>query len=254
MPEADIPFQRSAEEVLKLQQERLEVRSRLPVPARPGDGVCPTKVESVQAALRSQALWQALVDDDANDISTEKSSHELEGLFHNIPQFCPPSPSQLQIEDRGGGALLVECISEWSTSNHQDCDQKTKSIKHYQTLGFSEPVVCHITEDGHVGPPQAPSTLYDIRHLSALMIAWSYILSSRWVEILKAAGKEAHLYQHEEIHKGNFWHVITKCPWQAVVIHTGNRYFPRWQSLRCEGVLGYVNTLSLSKTYMKIIS
>jgi hypothetical protein len=56
-------------------------------------------------------------------------------------------------------------------------------------------------------------------HLTRLVLAWSYILCCRWVEILKLSGEEAAL-----LHQGqdaDFWSLLRDERWQATVKHSG---------------------------------
>ncbi|OAF55510.1 hypothetical protein VC83_07570 [Pseudogymnoascus destructans] len=60
---------------------------------------------------------------------------QLIELLRNVPAFPKALPRPLSI--LANYSLMVECNSEWITTNNPDCDQPVKIIKHYQIPGLT---------------------------------------------------------------------------------------------------------------------
>jgi len=67
-----------------------------------------------------------------------------------------------------------------------------------------------------------------MKHLSRLIWAWAYILSSRWVEILNMAGEKALMNQSENINTKNFWEVVIERQWQAIMTRGDKTFYAPW--------------------------
>ena len=63
---------------------------------------------------------------------------------------------------------------------------------------------------------------------SQLIVAWTFILSSWWVEILKDAGEMAYLQQSEKMNGCNFWKVVAGQQWRAVVVRGESTFYAPW--------------------------
>ena len=58
----------------------------------------------------------------------------------------------------------------------------------------------------------------DNEHFSFLVLAWTFVLSSRWVEILKPAGEQACMTFSKEGSMKDFWRLVARQQWQAIII------------------------------------
>ncbi|KAL9128707.1 MAG: hypothetical protein Q9217_002668 [Psora testacea] len=67
-----------------------------------------------------------------------------------------------------------------------------------------------------------------MKHLSRLILAWAFILSSRWVEILQMAGEKASMIQSEDVSRENFWNVVIRRQWQATMTRDGRNFYAPW--------------------------
>lgn len=76
-----------------------------------------------------------------------------------------------------------------------------------------------------------------------LVLAWSYIISSRRVEALQCTSANSKLLQGGEINAQNFWTWIRKQQWRAVLTNGDETYFAPWSLAELEVELGHVNTL-----------
>ena len=67
-----------------------------------------------------------------------------------------------------------------------------------------------------------------MRHLSRLVWAWAYILSSRWVEVLVRGGEEATVNQTEHVNEESFWEIVVDRPWLATINRSKGIYYAQW--------------------------
>lgn len=207
--------------------QKLATRSKKPEPPYPGDGVCPTLQQFDETAAASYDLWNDLINLSRHDPGAQDITVQFKSLLQNVPPF-QAAPSQHRFLTIDGLHLLLKCSSEFLTTISTDCDQRVKTIHHYQILGISSPVVYDFLErsESHSFWPDSDSGKPSF--LSELIFAWSYILSSRWVETLKLSGEDVQLRQNEELSAHNFWAIILSHRWQAALHRGGKTYHAPW--------------------------
>lgn len=151
--------------------------SHEPKPSRPvtypypGDGVCPNSSHFQKVRLQSYNSWTSL---SKQVLRKLHSANRFLDLLDQIPSFLAPSFS-IQYNPP-----QVEFVLQWETTDDATCEQPAKRTHHYQTLGTLAPKV-YVFEDG---PIWSVSETGCTSHFSLLVFAWTYILSSRLVEIL----------------------------------------------------------------------
>ncbi len=120
------------------------------------------------------------------------------------------------------------------------CERPTKRTYHYLNIGVVQPLACeysNASENACSWPGFQPG---QIKHLSHLVLAWAFILSSRWVEILTAAGEKASMNQSEDIKEGTFWKVVIGRQWRATMIRGGKTFYAPWCTGQHNEALKYV--------------
>jgi len=222
---------------LEKQQKVLAARLRPQRDPRPGDGVCPTHEQYHEVTTRSRESWQALLVHAKRNSEPIDMVIQLMELLKNVPAF-PKAALSEQLSTLNSYALMVECASEWVTTNDPECDRPVKIMRHYQILGIPRPVSYHLSDI----QPTVQST--EDKHFLPLIFAWSYILSAHWVEALKSSGLDAQLL-HDDISTQNFWEFIQKQQWRAVVLHDDVLYFSPWSLLRSGERLKYARKTPL---------
>ncbi|OOF98138.1 hypothetical protein ASPCADRAFT_205406 [Aspergillus carbonarius ITEM 5010] len=98
-----------------------------------------------------------------------------------------------------------------------DCDQHWKSSDYLQCLGFSTPVVYSVTTENQQ-PISLSSFSPTLRrgYLTNIIMAWSYIISCRWTEILQRAGWKCSLFHDRDVQLADcFWDIVTRSRWLA---------------------------------------
>lgn len=224
-------------ETLEKQQKVLAARLRPQRDPRPGDGVCPTHEQYQEVTTKSRESWQNLLLRAKRDSEPIDMVIQLIELLKNVPAFPKALPRPHSI--LANYSLMVECNSEWITTNNPDCDQPVKIMKHYQILAIPKPVSYYLSD---IEDAQSKTQHTEDQLFLSLIFAWSYILSALWVETLKSNGLDAQLF-HDDINTQNFWECIQKHQWRAEILHGGVLYFSPWSLLRSGEMLKYTRKL-----------
>lgn len=181
----------------------------------PGDGVCPSSGYFQKVRQQNYNSWSSFSQQSLEKLHTASCFLDL---LYQIPSFLAPS-FWIQFDPP-----QVEFVLQWKTTDDPTCEQPIKRTHHYLTVGILAPKV-YVFEDG---PIWSVSKTAGTSHFSILVFAWTYILSSRWVEILKSAGEKAFLLQNQEINRDNFWSLIVGQEWQATVVCGEKPFFAPW--------------------------
>jgi hypothetical protein len=231
--------------------QKLAARCRKPEIPYPGDGVCPTVQQFDETAAASYELWDDLISNSRHDSEAQDTTRQLKSLLQNVPPF-QAAPSQCRFLTIEGPHLLLKCSSEFLTTNDSNCDQRVKIIHHYQVLGISSPVVYEFLDRSESHSFRQGSDSGRPSFLSELIFAWSYILSSRWVDTLKISGEDVQLRQDEKISAHNFWTVILNHRWQAAIYRGGKTYHAPWTLTRLGTESRYSRSLKSSRLQLML--
>lgn len=230
-------LQKCAIRTLEKQRNVLVAKSKPQPNPRPGDGVCPPSAHYRNTATRSRELWQNLIDAAEQNPVVPDIAAQLLDLLKHVPAF--PAILSQQLSTLESCSLVVECTSEWLTTNDPECDQPVKTMRHYQTLGIPNPVVYDIQS---ALQPENDKPIFLL-----LVLAWSYILCSRWVENLQYTGASVQLLQDEEFNDQNFWDLIQKQQWQAVLTYNNEIYYAPWLLVQSGEMLRYAIVVSINQ-------
>lgn len=207
----------------------------------PGDGICPSVAQKDDLLKHSYEEWTRLLSKASQSTGEFRIANDLLQLLQQIPSLhAPPSPD-LMIFDRT--YLRLKFALEWETTTDPLCDQSIKRTYHYLTMRASRPLTCEFSgasADTALWPGDQGTSM---RHLSRLIWAWAYILSSRWVEILGKWGKEATMFQTEHINGENFWEVIVDRPWRAITNCDEGTFYAPWCMTQDAVTFEYVHQL-----------
>lgn len=207
------------------QEDFITRRTRTQSP-QPGDGVCPTATQHHDTATASYKLWAKLLSEAKESTGSLHTADDLLELLQRIPELYGHHSKAFLIHDES--YLQLKYALEWVTTTNSACERPIKRTYHYQTLGFLRPLACEYSdawESTLLWPgPQADQ----MKHLSRLVWAWAFILSSRWVEILNTAGEKALMYQSENINTENFWEVVIGRQWQATMTRGDKTFYSPW--------------------------
>ena len=171
-------------------------------PPHPGDSVCPTTLQFDEAIRASYNLWASFGSEEQQDKNNLYIADSFLDLLQQISSFLAHPLKVYSILDSPHPQLKYAL--EWVTSTDSSCDQPLKHTHHYQTLGVLEPVVCEFLDTSETSSSWLRIQVHNMRHFSYLILAWTFILSSQWVEILLDAGEVTYMKQNEEINENNF--------------------------------------------------
>lgn len=200
--------------------------------AQPGDGVCPTNEEFIRVAQTTYDAWMSRFGESHDEIPTDVINDMIE-LLSDVPPFAPNQQPLSLVSD--SEMIHTECISQWITSADADCDKRSKEVRHFETLGYREPLHYVRREDADQLPPWPDFNIKPLETWCHLIYAWAYLLCLRWVELLSGSGEEAYLCQSASLDEMNFWEVICR-PWEAVLFKDKRMYFAPW-SLSCSSAV-----------------
>lgn len=198
-------------------------RRAMPALAFPGDGVCPSLFQSYEVRDESYTFWE-------NFASTLPNIRTLEGfqiadrlldIVRKIPPFSSRGSIPFSIIDEPFPQVRV--ILEWTTSTEPTCSCPLKQFHFCQTLARAQKLKYELCQDSSFSFVDRDSLQTDC--MVYFVMAWSYILSSRWVEILQSTGENATLYQEQDCTGSqSFWAIVTGHRWEAQV-ERGNKTF-----------------------------
>lgn len=133
--------------------------------------------------------------------------------------------------------LTLRSFLRLDTTDDPSCNYPQKDIPYVQCLGFPEPMTYKVAR----GPLDSCAVSIGIssdraRTFTSIALAWSYVLSCRWVEILQDAGEHSSLcVQQSENFATNFWHLVVQSRWSAQVKKGKGIFYAPWV-LREDGV------------------
>ena len=117
---------------------------------------------------------------------------------------------------------------EWVTTKDVGCERPTKRTYHYLEIGVPELQACKKLDVSKDTVPWTGFPPDQTKHLPRLILAWAFILSSRWVEILTAVGTKTAMNQSEKFEIGTFWKVVIDGQWQAIMIRGAKTFYAPW--------------------------
>ncbi|PIG88745.1 hypothetical protein AARAC_000503 [Aspergillus arachidicola] len=203
----------------------------------PGDGVCPTTVEFNHCCQSKTDDWKNAA---ASHLEgTECFQYYLSaflGLFENIPPFYHCPPGAVNISGRPKSFLVLKSSLQVKTTEDSNCNKPQKSIDYLQCLGSPAPVKYRTKAETKL-EAAIPVCAKPLRsgYFTNIVLAWSYIISCRWVEILQQAGEESQiLHEHGMQVEDSFWDIVTQGYWVARAEKFKGVFYSPWM-VRREG-------------------
>ena len=207
------------------QEDFITRRTRTQSP-QPGDGICPTATQHNDTATASYKIWAKLLSEAKESTGNLHIADDLLELLQRIPELYAHHRKAFLIHDEPYPQLKYAL--EWVTTTDSTCEQPIKRTYHYQTLGVLRPLTCEYSDTLEDTLPWPGLQADQMKHLSRLIWAWAFILSSRWVEILNTAGEKALMNQSENINRENFWEVVIGRQWQATMTRGDKTFYAPW--------------------------
>lgn len=193
----------------------------------PGDGVCPS-ISSLQAVYRAAYdSWAIPARQRSPDGQDELFDMDMFfQLMAKFPPFRPRPLEDLIAPVTTPSDLIVDLVMSLETCMLPECTQREKRVPYHLLIGSSTwktyKVVC---SQDHVKISQMGLPLHSLRYLTRLVLAWSYVLCCRWVEILKSSDEDAAILCPKVDTTNDMWEMIHGERWQAIVKREGRLYY-----------------------------
>ena len=216
--------------------------------AKPGDGVCPS-ASSLQAIFdAAHDLWSESNTETDCDRRTEMFDVNMFlHLMTNNPTFRPPRLEDVTAPGNTPTDLIVDLEMSLETCSTPNCEQRKRTVPSYLLIGRSIWNTYDAVSASNYKSVSAGLTTSSIRSLTRLVLAWSHILSCRWVEILRDNGENALLLQPETCTDEEYWEMIRGEQWEATVSHQDKLYFAPFM-LRSNSALAMNMSVSLRES------
>ncbi|EFY90715.1 hypothetical protein MAC_03295 [Metarhizium acridum CQMa 102] len=129
-------------------------------------------------------LWHSLCSS-SNTSPLDATSLDIENAFPQHPYF----PPQLELDRNSSTVLYATGTSTWETSNGS-CNLPSLQIG----LAFGATIACPTAISLQSSCPIDSPNLFDeeSKHMLVLTLAWAYVLSARWTEIIPGASTMAY--------------------------------------------------------------
>lgn len=202
-------------------------RRMKPSSPQPGDGICPTVTQHHDTMAAGYDLWKKSVSEAEESTDGVHTVDGFSELLDQIPELYAPHSEAFFPHDELYPRLKYAV--EWITTTNSTCERPSRRTYHYMTLGRPRPLLCECSDASEEDRRLDLGFQADqLKHLPRLVLAWAYVLSARWVEILNAAGEKAFMKQGKEIARENFWEMIVERQWQATVIRGDKLFYAPW--------------------------
>lgn len=201
----------------------------------PGDGICPSTGEFNHCYQSKFHYWR---DAASTPIDVpEPFQYYLQAfldILQDVPQFFRKPPEDVDIAGRKGTHLILQSALQVQTTEDPDCTEPEKCINYFQCLGIPKPATYKRESETQL-LVAIPGSSRPLRSgvFTSVVLAWSYILSCRWVEILEAAGQESWLCHPENARiEDSFWDIVTKGYWVAQTKRQRGTFYSPWMLRR----------------------
>ncbi|KAJ5361987.1 hypothetical protein N7541_002831 [Penicillium brevicompactum] len=171
-----------------------------------GDAARPSEDEFGRVLQESLKIWSTYLDARSEDRLLPRHAIDLRPVVSRTPPFLGGGlagldktasfDSEEKQSSQSQGSLFVNGRSTWRTSKG-GCDLQPRIMPKQLLLGVGIPTNVTLSEDSHFSDWPGAQGLpgHDKgNYLSVLYLAWAYILSARWVELLDtSADHECHM-------------------------------------------------------------
>jgi hypothetical protein len=155
------------------------------------DAVRPTEQAFKAMYERGYRTWFSLYEMTIADTKTHHlpwwdCAFQLENIFPDHPSF----PESLAVDASFSNTVIATGISTWRTAAQGPCDLPSFDQEFFIPVASDRPTILAISDSD----PQQSTSVFprsfsedDDDHITVLILAWTYILSARWAEIIPGA-------------------------------------------------------------------
>lgn len=216
-----------------------ETESDIDITWSPGDGICPTTAQFNHCC-------KSKLDDRTNAALIYPEGSEsfqfyikpFFDLLRDVLPFFRAPPEGVNITGRPRSFLVLRSSLQIKTTDDLTCSQPQKYIDYLQCIGSPAPVTYKpkTQTERYVAIPVSGKSLR-AGWFTSIVLAWSYIISCRLVEILQQAGEESQLLHDQDAQvEEHFWNTVTQGSWVAQLKKHKSVFYSPW-TLRSSGNL-----------------
>jgi hypothetical protein len=116
------------------------------------------------------------------------------------------------------------------TTEDPSCEQRSKYILLRQYLAFPSPKLYKTKSQTCTSSSFSHGLAQDLSgYFTSITLAWSYIFSCRWVEILRYAGEDSSLWHSRDDRvPEQFWDLVVRSRWMAQVNREKGTFYSPW--------------------------
>ncbi|PYI34237.1 hypothetical protein BP00DRAFT_484797 [Aspergillus indologenus CBS 114.80] len=201
----------------------------------PGDGVCPTTTQFNHCCQSKIDNWINAAS--ARLEGTESLNYYISAflnLLKDVPPFYNRPPGTVQLSGKAKSFLVLKSSLQMRTTEDSNCEQDHRFIDYLQCVGSPSPVL-YQTKTKNQLEVSIPTCAKPLRsgYLTNIVLAWSYIISCRWVEILQKAGEKSQILHDQGMQiEGSFWDIVTQDCWKARVENQNGAFYSPWMFRR----------------------
>ncbi|PYI21877.1 hypothetical protein BO99DRAFT_327433 [Aspergillus violaceofuscus CBS 115571] len=201
----------------------------------PGDGVCPTTTQFNHCCQSKIDNWINAAS--ARLEGTESLDYYISAflnLLKDVPPFYNCPLGTVQLSGRAKSFLVLKSSLQMRTTEDSNCEQDHRFIDYLQCVGSPSPVLYWTKTETQL-EVSIPTCAKPLRsgYLTNIVLAWSYIISCRWVEILQRAGEKSQILHDQGMQVGeSFWDIVTQDCWKARVKNQNGAFYSPWMFRR----------------------
>ncbi|CZT02787.1 uncharacterized protein RAG0_09806 [Rhynchosporium agropyri] len=161
------------------------------------DAVLPTEQAFKAMYERGYCTWFSLYEMTIADSKTHRPSWEYLSQLENVFPDHPSFTENLAIDASFSNTIIANGISTWRTAQ-TSCDLPSFDQEFFIHVASDQPTILTMSDLQQSTFVFPRSSNEDDDHVTLLVLAWTYILSARWAEIIPAAsGPEYSSYEAE---------------------------------------------------------
>lgn len=203
----------------------------------PGDGVCPTTAQFNSCCETKLNEWEKATSIDLGQYDTlSRYARAFLDLLKDVPPFFHRPPEHVNLTGRPKAFLILRSSLLIQTTGDSNCNQTQKPIDYLQCIGSPKPVTYRTNTETQLHTTVSISgNVLRSGYFTSIALAWSYIISCYWVEILQQAGEESQILHNGDTQiEDSFWDIVTQGCWVAHVKKQKGIFYSPWM-LRREG-------------------
>ena len=195
-----------------------ETESDFDVTWFPGDGICPSTAQSSLCCQSKLIEWKHASSGHSKGFDTGQFyMNTFLSILKEVPPVFPFLPEDSNIAKGSKSFLMLRYSLHIKTTEDLYCNPPQKSLDYMQCLGFPTPTVYESKRETQLlAAPPISTQPFGSEYFTNIVLAWSYIVSCRWVGTFQRAGWKSQLMHDSDMQiEHSFWDIVTQSRWMA---------------------------------------